>query len=103
MLGVTKDTIEEVTKEGLVLVDFYATWCGPCKMMAPQFQAAESMLEGTARLYKANINDFEPEDLEKYQVMSVPTLVMFKDGKMIDSATGFHSKEAIINMVKENA
>lgn len=101
MVEITKDTIEEVTKEGLVLVDFHATWCAPCKMMAPHFYAAEKMLEGTAKLYKADISDFDPDSLEKYKVMGVPTLVLFKDGEMVDSKTGFRHKEAIIDMVKE--
>lgn len=103
MVEITKDTIETVTKEGLVLVDFYATWCGPCKMLAPQFYAAEQMLEGTAKLYKADINNFDPESLEKYEVMSVPTMVLFKDGEIVDSVTGFRPKDAIIDMVKEKA
>ncbi|MDD4843679.1 MAG: thioredoxin [Anaerotignum sp.] len=70
-----------------VLVDFSATWCGPCKMMGPVLEQLSAEYEGKAKVFKVDID--ESMDLaEKYQIMSVPNMLFFKDGKPVDAVIG---------------
>lgn len=70
-----------------VLVDFSATWCGPCKMMGPVLEQLSAEYDGKAKVFKVDID--ESMDLaEKYQIMSVPNMVFFKEGKPVDSIVG---------------
>ncbi len=79
---------QEVLKsETLVLVDFYADWCGPCKMMAPVVAALASEYAGKVKVGKIDV-DQNGETAMNYRVMSIPTLVLFKDGKAIDRIEG---------------
>lgn len=80
-----------VTKEGLVLVDFYADWCGPCRMLTPIISELAQELTGQVKFVKVNV-DVTPILAKEYQVMSVPALVLFKEGVAIESATGFYPK-----------
>ena len=90
----TDDNFEkEVLKaKGLVLVDFFATWCGPCRMMAPIIEELAGEYEGKAKIGKLDV-DQSPEMAEKYGVQSIPTLIFFKDGEVVDNLLGFQSKE----------
>jgi len=89
------DNFEELIKDGVVLVDFYAEWCGPCKMMGPVLESLDNV-----NVVKVNVDEFE--DLsENYRIMSIPTLIFFKDGKNVKEVVGFHSKEQIENILKE--
>ncbi|MBV7275897.1 thioredoxin [Clostridium thailandense] len=79
---------------GAVLVDFFAEWCGPCKMVAPVLEELGSEMNGKAKIFKVDID--KSRDLAlKYEVMAVPTLVIFKDGKPVDKIVGFQPKEAL--------
>lgn len=81
-----------------VLVDFYADWCGPCKMMAPLVEQLAAEYEGKAVVGKLNID--EEEDIAaQYRVMTIPTLAVFKGGKLVDKLIGVNSKEAVKAMV----
>lgn len=94
-----KNFEEEVLKEEkLVLVDFFATWCGPCKMLAPILsQIAE---ENKDKIKVGKINVDEQGDLAlKYGISSIPTLILFKNGKAIKTSIGFKSKEEIEQML----
>ena len=82
-----------------VVVDVWADWCGPCKMLAPQFAAAEKMLEGKARFVKLDA-DKSKKITRKYKVMALPSLLYFKDGKLVDRSSGVVSKNNIVNKVK---
>lgn len=82
-----------------VLVDFYADWCGPCKMMAPAVEQLAAEMEGKAVVGKLNVD--ENEDIAvKYQVMSIPTLIVFKNGQAVDKAVGLQSKEDVKKMLE---
>lgn len=98
-INLNKDNFEnEVLKsEKIVLVDFWATWCGPCQMIAPV--VASIAEEGKIKVAKVNVDD-EQELAVKYGVMSIPTLIFFKNGNLVKEVVGFHSKselEEIIN------
>ena len=82
-----------------VVVDVWADWCGPCKMLAPQFAAAERELEGKARFVKLDA-DKNQKLVRKYKVMGLPTLLFFKDGELVDRTTGVVSKSTILKRVK---
>ena len=78
-----------------VLVDFFAEWCGPCKMMAPIIDEVSKEVEGKALVFKVDV-DKNPALANKYQVMSIPTLLFFKDGKISNQLIGTVSKDDLI-------
>ncbi len=83
-----------------VLVDFYADWCGPCRKMAPAIEALAEELADAAVVGKLNVDDNE-EIAMKYGVMSIPTLIVFKNGQAVKKAVGVHAKEDLEKMIKE--
>ena len=85
---------EEINNtEKLVLVDFYATWCGPCKMLAPVVSEIAEDYKEKLEVYKVNI---ENQELAlKYDIMSIPTLMFFKNGEVINTSVGFRSKSEL--------
>ena len=79
-----------------VLVDFWAEWCGPCKMVAPIVKEIAEEYDGRLRVVKVNA-DANPELITRYSVMGIPTLLLMKDGEAVDRITGFQSKDKILN------
>lgn len=98
---ITKDNFEdEVVNSPIpVLVDFYADWCGPCKALAPLIEEIANEYEGKVKVGKLNIDDQE-ELAESYNVMSVPTLLLFKEGKIAKMMVGYRPKKDIENLLK---
>lgn len=88
-----KNFEEEVMKSKLpVLVDFFAEWCGPCKMMGPTLDKLSTMYEGKIKIGKLNID--ENEKSQEFGIQSIPTLIMFKEGKMVgEPIVGYKSEE----------
>lgn len=84
--------------QGPVLVDFFATWCGPCKMLAPVLDEISSEVAGKAAVYKLDI-DQSPEVAQRYGVMSVPTLIVFEGGQVKQKAVGVQPKPNILAMI----
>lgn len=78
----------------LVLVDFYATWCGPCKMLAPVVSEIAEEYSDKLRVYKVNIDENQELAL-KYGIMSIPTLMFFKNGEAVNTVVGFHTKSEL--------
>ncbi|HKM33347.1 MAG TPA: thioredoxin [Lachnospiraceae bacterium] len=83
-----------------VLIDFYADWCGPCKMMAPVVDKMAEELEGKVKVGKINVDE-EPELAEKYHVVSIPTFVILKDGAVKETCVGALSATQLMEKVKQ--
>jgi thioredoxin 1 len=91
----------EVLKSELpVLVDFFAVWCGPCQMMAPLIEELSSELEGKVKVGKMNVDENE-QTAQKYSIMSIPTLILFKKGEVFKTLTGLRTKEDILAEILE--
>jgi len=84
-----------------VLVDFYADWCGPCKMMAPVVEELAGEYEGKFKIGKLNVDE-EPNTAEKYRVMSIPTMLVIKDGQSVDTIVGAVPKKKLQDKLDEN-
>lgn len=87
-----------INDNGKVLVDCYATWCGPCKMLSPIIEQVASTTDDV-KFYKLDIDEAE-EVAGEYEIMSIPTLLFFKDGKLEATKVGFAPKEEIEEMIK---
>ena len=87
---------EVLNFKGKVLVDFWATWCGPCKMIAPVVEEIAEEFSGKIKVGKINV-DQEPELSIKYGIVSIPTILIFENGKIINKAIGYHNKEELID------
>ena len=93
--------IDEVLKnEGLVVVDFFATWCAPCQMLAPVIVELEKKYGDEVEFYKVNIDESEDAPI-RYGVSSVPTLIFFKNGEEIDRQVGFADEDELSNWIEE--
>ncbi len=85
--------IEATIKEGVSLVDFWAPWCGPCRMIAPVIEELAEAFDGKANICKVN-TDEEQEIATQYGIRSIPTIMFFKDGELVDQMVGAASKQA---------
>lgn len=90
---------EVLNQEGYVLVDFWATWCGPCKMIASVVAQIAEENQGVIKVGKVNVDNEMPL-AQKYRVASIPTLILFKDGKPVQQSIGFATKAEIEKMWK---
>ncbi len=94
----TDDNFEASIAEGVSLVDFWAPWCGPCRMIAPIIEELAEDFEGKATIAKVN-TDEEQDVATKYGIRSIPTLLIFKDGEMVDQMVGAASKQAYADKI----
>ena len=102
MLKVNNQNFNEVVLQNdkLVVVDFFATWCGPCQMLSPVLEELSQELTNV-EIVKVDVDE-APELAEKYGVFSIPNVVMIKNGQEVDRFVGFSTKEAVENNIKKN-
>ena len=87
--------------ERLVIVDFWATWCGPCRMLSPLLDEVEAEMEDKIVVVKVNVDDAD-EIAMRYRIMSIPTLIFFKDGQMVDRTVGAMPKSVLLDKIEAN-
>ena len=99
--AITDATFEAETKEGLVLVDFWATWCGPCRMQAPILEKlSQELSEDELKILKMDVDE-NPETARSFGIMSIPTLLFKKDGQVAKQVAGVHTADQIKAIVAE--
>ena len=99
VIHITHDNFNDImSRDGLIMVDFYANWCGPCKMLAPTIEEIAKE-NSDIKVCKVDIDE-NPELAQRFQIMSIPTLVAIKDGKEVNRSVGVVPKDKIVNLVK---
>jgi thioredoxin 1 len=100
MINLTNENFEKevINSKKTILVDFWASWCGPCQMIAPIVEEISNDMSGKIEIGKLNVDE-QPEIAIKYDVMSIPTLILFKEGKIVDTIIGYHTKKEILEFI----
>ncbi|MBD6907531.1 thioredoxin [Staphylococcus aureus] len=101
IVKVTDAHFDSKVESGVQLVDFWATWCGPCKMIAPVLEELAADYEGKTDILKLDVDE-NPSTAAKYEVMSIPTLIVFKDGQPVDKVVGFQPKENLAEVLDKH-
>lgn len=89
--SITDNEFNTETNEGLVLVDFWAPWCGPCRMQSPVVDQLAEEMEGQVEFFKMNVDE-ETKVASEFGIMSIPTMIVKKDGQVVEKLVGFHDK-----------
>ena len=98
--SISDDQFLEKTAEGVTLVDFWAPWCGPCRMQSPIIDELSEELEGKVNFYKMNVDE-EPKTAQEFGIMSIPTLLVKKDGEVVDKLVGLHDKARLTEILEK--
>lgn len=99
-LTLTDSNFQEEIKEGLVLVDFWAEWCGPCRMLGPIIEELAEEVKDV-KIAKLNVDEAQQTAM-KYGVMSIPTVILFKDGQVVETLVGVRPMEAYLEAINAN-
>ncbi len=92
---------EVLQAKGLVLVDFWAEWCGPCRQLIPVLEEVSKEMSGKVEICKINVDE-SPNTAAQYGIRSIPTMFLFKDGKQIDTKVGLNSKSSVVAWIEAN-
>ena len=92
---------EFLADEKLVIVDFWATWCGPCRMLSPLLDEVEEEMADKITVVKVNVDDAD-EIAMRYRIMSIPTLLFFKNGQLVDKSVGAMPKSTLVDKINAN-
>ena len=100
-IKITKDNFKEEVLESKipVLLDFWATWCGPCQMLAPELEAVAEEFEGKIKVGKVNVDE-ENELAAAFQISSIPTIAVIKEGKILDISVGYKSRNELKTLIQ---
>jgi thioredoxin 1 len=96
----TDTNFKDEISSGLVLVDFWAPWCGPCRMLGPIIEEIAEEVEGVT-IGKLNVDE-NPQTAQEYQIMSIPNVILFKDGEPVETLIGLRPKEAYLEAVENH-
>ncbi len=88
-----------LNSKGLVLVDFWAEWCGPCRQLGPILEAIDEEMGSDVTIYKMNVDD-SPETASQFGIRSIPTMFLFKDGKQVDTKVGLNTQSTISSWIE---
>lgn len=100
---ITDANFNEETAEGLVLIDFWATWCGPCRVQGPILdQLSEELDEDVVKITKLDVDE-NPATPQQFGIMSIPTLVLKKDGEVVEKMVGVHNKEQLKALIAKHS
>ena len=98
----TNTSFDELLADGkLVIVDFWATWCGPCRMLSPLLDEVEEEMADKITVVKVNVDDAD-EIAMRYRIMTIPTLLFFKNGQLVDKSVGAMPKSALVEKINAN-
>ena len=97
---ITDDTFSASTAAGVVLVDFYADWCGPCRMLTPVLERLAKDIQGKAKIVKLDTDKAE-KTAAAFRITSIPTLILFKDGKEVERVVGLSDEQALKAMISK--
>ncbi|PTL39905.1 MAG: thioredoxin [Alkalicoccus sp.] len=101
IVNVTDQNFGSETSDGVVLADFWAPWCGPCKMIAPVLEDLDGDMGDKVKIVKLDVDENQ-ETASKYGVMSIPTLLVMKNGEVVDQIVGFKPKEELANTLNKH-
>ncbi len=96
---ITGDEFNEVRNSKLAVVDFSATWCGPCKMLGPVIEQVSEEMADKAAFYNVDVDD-DQDIAEEFGIMSIPAVLVFKEGKVVENSVGFRPKEDLIKLIE---
>lgn len=96
----TDQNFNNKIKKGVVLVDFWAEWCMPCRMMAPVLNDVAEATEGKASVYKLNVDE-QKQVAARYGIRNIPTMILFKDGREVEKIVGMKSKESLLSSIEK--
>jgi len=97
----TVEEFDSVIQTGTVLVDFFATWCGPCKMLTPVLEELSEEMDGKATIVKVDVDELG-DIASRYRIMSIPTLFVFKNGELKEKVVGLQPKSALVKLIERN-